>query len=193
MDQIFRGVNFTGVGVVGSNGLTAAQALRRSTATNTFIANGDVGGFANFINTNATLVPGGQPGALLLNAGLPQNFFVVSPQYGSVVLWDNSNNSTYHSLQAHITKRTSAGLTGQFSYTYSKALGDNGTIRTSGICSRPKPCCPSIALTFWFRMQRTICRSAQIVGSLPTLPVGPSASSKDGGCLRLHPGNPALL
>jgi hypothetical protein len=32
-------------------------------------------------------------------------------------------------LQAHVTKRTSAGLTGQFSYTYSKALGDNGTIR----------------------------------------------------------------
>ena len=84
MDQIFKGVNFGGtVGTVGAGGLTAAQALRRSTTTNGFIANGNVGGFANFINTNATLAPGGKPGGLLLNGGLPQNFIVVSPQYGT--------------------------------------------------------------------------------------------------------------
>jgi Carboxypeptidase regulatory-like domain len=126
MDQIFNGVNFAGVGVVGQGGLTAAQALRRSTTTNGFIANGNVGGFANFINTNATLAPGanaGKPGGLLLNAGLPQNFIVVSPQFGNVQLHDNSNNSSYHSLQAHVVKRTSYGVTGQFSYTFSKALG----------------------------------------------------------------------
>ena len=97
MDQIFNGVNFAGVGVVGQGGLTAAQALRRSTTTNGFIANGNVGGFANFVNTNATLAPGanaGKPGGLLLNAGLPQNFIVVSPQFGNVQLHDNSNNSS---------------------------------------------------------------------------------------------------
>jgi hypothetical protein len=133
MDQIFNGVNFAGVGVVGTNGLTAAQALRRATTTTSgFFANGNVGGFANFINSNQTLAPGanaGKPGGLLLNGNLPQNFIVVSPQFGSVSLSDNTSNSTYHSLQAHITKRTSSGLTGQFSYTFSKALGDNGTIR----------------------------------------------------------------
>ena len=51
----------------------AAQGLRRSTTTNAFIANGNVGGFANLINNNQTLAPApnnGKPGGLLLNAGL---------------------------------------------------------------------------------------------------------------------------
>jgi hypothetical protein len=129
MDQIFNGVNFAGIGVVGQGGLTAAQALRRSTTTNGFIANGNVGGFANFINNNQTLAPApnnGRPGGLLLNAGLPQNFIVVSPQYGTVNLIDNIGSSTYHSLQTHVSKRFSQGLTGQFSYTFSKALGLDG-------------------------------------------------------------------
>jgi hypothetical protein len=129
MDQIFKGVNFGGtVGTVGVNGLTAAQALRRSTTTNGMIANGNVGGFANLINTNQTLAPApnaGKPGGLLLNAGLPQNFIVVSPQYGTVNLVDQYGFSTYHSLQTHITKRTSHGVSGQFSYTWSKALGND--------------------------------------------------------------------
>src|SRR5207244_3882261 len=128
MDQIFNGVNFAGVGTVGVGGLTAAQALRRSTTTNGMIANGNVGAFANLINNNQTLAPApnnGKPGGLLLNAGLPQNFIVVSPQYGTVNLIDQYGFSTYHSLQAHVTKRTSHGLSGQFSYTFSKALGND--------------------------------------------------------------------
>ncbi|HLH31046.1 MAG TPA: hypothetical protein VKY31_07570, partial [Terriglobia bacterium] len=137
MDQIFQGANFgilpgvTGTAIVGQN-VTAAQALRRSTTTNGWIANGNVGALANFINTTQTLAPApynGKPGGLLLNAGLPQNFIVVSPQYGTVNLVDSSSSSTYHSLQAHITKRSSHGVTGQFSYTFSKALGDGGTVR----------------------------------------------------------------
>src|SRR5581483_6952788 len=90
------------------------------------------GGFANFINTNATLAPGanaGKPGGLLLNGNLPENFVVVSPQFGGVNLIDSTSYSTYNSLQAHVTKRTSQGLTGQMSYTFSKALGDGGVIR----------------------------------------------------------------
>jgi hypothetical protein len=129
MEQIFKGVNFGGaVGTVGVNGLTAAQALRRSTTTNGFIANGNVGGFANFINNNQTLAPApnnGKPGGLLLNAGLPQNFIVVSPQYGTVNLIDHIGYSTYHSLQTHVTKRPSHGVGGQFSYTFSKGLGSD--------------------------------------------------------------------
>jgi Carboxypeptidase regulatory-like domain len=135
-DQIFKGVNFgtlpgvTGAAIVGQN-VTAAQALRRSTTTNGWIANGNVGALANFINNNQTFAPApnnGKPGGLLLNAGLPQNFVVVSPQYGTVNLVDSTSGSTYHSLQAHVTKRTSQGITGQFSYTFSKALGDGGTM-----------------------------------------------------------------
>src|SRR5262249_50904996 len=74
MDQIFKGVSFPSVGTVGVNGLTAAQALRRSTSTNGFIANGNVGGLANFINRDQTLgVPApnnAKPGGLLLNGSL---------------------------------------------------------------------------------------------------------------------------
>jgi hypothetical protein len=128
MNQIFNGLTFPGgVGTVNGTTLTAAQALRRSTTTNQFLANGNVGGFANFINTDASLT--GKPGGLLLNGGLPQNFVVASPQWSSVTLRDNSGNSTYHALQTHITKRFSQGVTGQFSYTFSKNLGDGGITR----------------------------------------------------------------
>ncbi len=127
MDQIFNGVNVPGVGVVNGTTLTAAQALRRSTTTQNFFANGQVGGFANFVNTDATFT--GKPGGLLLNGGLPQNFIVASPQWSSVTLRDNSSNSTYHALQTHVSKRFSQGVTGQFSYTFSKNLGDGGLVR----------------------------------------------------------------
>jgi hypothetical protein len=107
--------------------LTAAQALRRNTTTQSFFANGQVGAFANFVNTDTTFT--GKPGGLLLNGGLPQNFIVASPQWSSVGLVDNSSNSTYHAFQTHVSKRFSQGVTGQFSYTFSKNLGDGGTIR----------------------------------------------------------------
>jgi hypothetical protein len=127
MNQIFNGVNVPGVGVVNGTTLTAAQALRRSTTTNSFIANGQVGAFANFLNTDSTFT--GKPGGLLLNGGLPQNFIVASPQWNSVTMRDNSSNSTYHALQTHVSKRFSQGVTGQFSYTFSKNLGDGGLVR----------------------------------------------------------------
>jgi len=131
MEGIFNGVNFgtaASPSIVGQN-TTAAAALRKSSTTAGFFANGNVGGFANFINTNATLLPSKGPGGLLLNGNQPENFIVASPQYGTVNLIDNTSYSTYQSLQAHITERTSHGLGGQFSYTYSKALGDGGIIR----------------------------------------------------------------
>jgi hypothetical protein len=122
--RIFNGVNLPGVGVVGQNGLTAGQALRRSATFNGNIANGNPGWFANYINTDATLT--GKPGGLLLNAGLSQNTIVASPQWSSVTVRDNSGNSTYHAFQTHVTKRFAQGMTGQFSYTFSKNLGDTG-------------------------------------------------------------------
>jgi hypothetical protein len=48
----------------------------------------------------------------------------VNPQFNSVFLINNSGNSSYNAFQAHIAKRLTHGVTGQFAYTFSKALGD---------------------------------------------------------------------
>src|SRR5262249_1129065 len=114
-DRMFMGLNVPGAGVVNGTTLTGSQALRRYTSTNTFLANGDVGGLANFLNTTAALT--NENGGLLRRAGLPENFITVNPQYGSVTLQGNSSNSSYHSLQTQLTKRYSRNLTGEFSYT----------------------------------------------------------------------------
>jgi hypothetical protein len=103
--------------------LTGSQALRNYLVTNTMIANGSVGALANFFNTTATGT--GVNGGLLAHAGLPQNFIVVNPQFGSVFMIDNNGNSTYNAFQAHVTKRLTHGVTGQFAYTFSKTLGDS--------------------------------------------------------------------
>jgi hypothetical protein len=49
---------------------------------------------------------------------------VVNPQFSNVFLIDNNGNSTYNAFQAHMAKRLAHGVTGQFSYTFSKTLGD---------------------------------------------------------------------
>jgi hypothetical protein len=123
-DKIFMGLNVPGAGVVNGTTLSGSQALRRYTTTNQWLANGEVGSFANWLNTTAAL--GQNPGDLLRRAGLPENFIVVNPQFGSVSLAGNNNNSTYHSLQTQLTKRVSNGFSGQFSHTWSKGLGTTG-------------------------------------------------------------------
>jgi len=123
-DQLLLGLNVTGVGVVNGTTLTGSQALRSFATTNTFIANGDVGGLANFINNTNSFT--GTNGGLLRNGGFPENFIVVNPQFGSVSLEGNNSASTYHSFQSVLTRRMTKGLYTQFSYTFSKALGDNG-------------------------------------------------------------------
>jgi hypothetical protein len=124
---MLRGLNVTGVGVVNGSTLTGSQALRKLSTTNQMIANGDVGGLADFLSTNSAFT--GVNGGILRNGGLPENFVYVNPQFGSVGLNGNFSNSTYNAFEAQITKRSSHGLTGQFSYTFSKTLGDGGTIR----------------------------------------------------------------
>ncbi len=122
-DQLLNGITLPGVGKVDGTSLTGSQALRQYSVTNTFIANGSVGSLANFFNTTPTGT--GVNGGLLSHAGLPQNFIVVNPQFGSVFMIDNNGNSTYNSFQAHISKRVTHGVTGQFAYTFSKTLGDS--------------------------------------------------------------------
>ena len=122
-DQLLNGITIPGVGTVNGTSLTGSQALRQYSVTNTFIANGSVGALANFFNTTSTGT--GVNGGLLSHAGLPQNFIVVNPQFGSVFMIDNNGNSTYNAFQAHIAKRLAHGVTGQFAYTFSKTLGDS--------------------------------------------------------------------
>jgi TonB-dependent receptor-like protein len=123
-DRLLRGLNVTGVGVVNGTSLTGSQALRALSTTNSFLANGDVGGLANFINGTSSFT--GSNGGLLRNAGLPENFIVVNPQFGSVTLSGDNSNSTYHSFQAVATRRLTSGLYIQGSYVFSKSLGDTG-------------------------------------------------------------------
>lgn len=128
-DRMLNGLNFGGgvVGtVVGGSPLTGSRALRANQATNQFIANGDVGGLANFINTSNV---GGGFGGILRRSGLPENFIVANPQFGSVSLAGNNTNSTYHSVQTSLTQRYARGFSGQFSYVFSKNLGDTGNVR----------------------------------------------------------------
>jgi len=127
-DQMLNGLTIPGVGAVNNTTLTGSQALRLYSVTNTMIANGSVGALANFFNTTSTGT--GVNGGILTHAGLPPNFIVVNPQFSSVYMIDNDGNSTYNSLQAHISKRLSHGVTGQFAYTFSKTLGDTTSTNT---------------------------------------------------------------
>jgi hypothetical protein len=126
-DQMLRGLNFgttTGPLVVNGTTVTGSAALRQNTQTRAFIANGDVGQLADFLNRNATIT--GQGGGILRNSGLfPENFFVVNPQFNTVRLDSNPGNSTYHSMQLQITKRLSGGFTNQTSYVWSRTLGES--------------------------------------------------------------------
>jgi hypothetical protein len=107
--------------------LTAGQRgsdyARANSTTASYLANGNVGAFANFLNTTATGT--NVNGGLLAAAGLPQNFIVTNPQFANVYLVGNNANSTYHALQVEYDKRFSHGFNYQGSYTWSKALGEN--------------------------------------------------------------------
>ena len=122
-NRLLNGLN-AGSGIVNGSSITGSRSLRANATTNSFLANGDVGGLANFFNTTSSFT--NVNGGLLRNAGLPENFFVVNPQFGSVTLEGNNSASTYHSFQTVVTRRNTKGLYSQFSYTFSKALGDNG-------------------------------------------------------------------
>jgi len=89
---MLNGLKVPGVGTVNGASLTGSEALRRYATTNIWIANGEVGALANFINnTNAF---GGARGQLLRNAGLSENFIVVNPQFGSVTLHGNERHGS---------------------------------------------------------------------------------------------------
>jgi hypothetical protein len=75
--------------------------------------------------SNLQLTTGGDTnaGSVLRHAGLPDNYLVPDPQFSSVNITGNNQNSTYHSLQLQVTRRLSHGFTNTTTYIFSKAMG----------------------------------------------------------------------
>jgi Carboxypeptidase regulatory-like domain len=130
-DRLLKGITLNagtnaalGQGVVDGVNVTGSAALRTNATFRTFLANGNVGQFANALNTSAqgTTLAGG----LIRNGGLPDNWLVVNPQYAAVVMQSNPGSSTYHSMNLQVTKRLSQGFTTAFAYTWSRGLGESG-------------------------------------------------------------------
>ena len=129
-DQMLNGITLNsgtnaslGQGVVDGKTLTGSAALRANTIFKPFLANGNVGQFANALNTSTTAT--GVAGGLISRNGLPLNFITANPQYAAVVYGTNPGSSTYHALQLQMTKRLSHGFTHYFAYTWSRSLGEN--------------------------------------------------------------------
>jgi hypothetical protein len=126
-DQMLSGINLNpgvaGFGAVGStvNGVlqTGSMHLRQSTTFRGNIANGNYAAVANSLNSSTFT---GAGGGLIRNGGFPENFVVNNPQFNGVTFSTNPGSSTYHSMQAQLTFRPTAGLSYQTTYVWSKAL-----------------------------------------------------------------------
>jgi hypothetical protein len=112
---------------VNNTTITGAAAVRANTTTRGQLANGNVGGFINTLNTTNTGTGQSVTGAVLRRAGFPENYISVNPQYAAVSMLDNLGNSTYHSLQLQFTKRLTNGFTNTTTWTWSKAMGESDT------------------------------------------------------------------
>jgi len=127
LNKLLNGLTIPGgVGLVNNTSLTGTQAFRRWTTTRVFLANGTASSFWNAVSTNSAALGGqtGVAGGLLLNAGLPAAFISPTPQFSNTQIWGTEQNSTYHSLQLQLKRQIGRGVTGQLSYTWSKALGN---------------------------------------------------------------------
>ena len=122
-NRMLMGLNIPGAGVVNGTTVTGSAALRAYTATRSFVANGNIGQLADFLNRSTNIT--GRGGGFVRNSGLPENFFVMNPQFQNVYLHSNPGSSTYHSMQVQVTKRFSQGFSSQASYTWSRALGES--------------------------------------------------------------------
>ena len=133
LDQIFAPVRGSSSG---------ASYLRKSTRSNTYtgfaqvrslLANGNYQTLASAINmwSNPSAPLGTTDnGWLLRTAGLGENFIVANPQFNVVNVQGNRGYTNYHSLQAQVTLRPTAGFSFSTSYTLSKSLGISGSSPT---------------------------------------------------------------
>ena len=138
-DKMFKGLNFGTASaplVVGTN-VTGSEALRRNSTFRTALANGDFRAVANTLNTTniGVNVPAGQTiaGATLRSSGLfPENFITANPQFSTMDMRTNTDQSTYHSLQTQVTMRPRNGITFQGTWTWSRATGVMGSTPDGG-------------------------------------------------------------
>lgn len=121
LDRMFNNLNLGTGGAIGPNN-RAGASLRNNANTQGFFGNGNVGGFATYLNNTNQFV--GTRGDFLRRAGLPENFILANPQFAGVSLTGNFANSTYHALQVEVIKRFTQGWTVQSNYTWSKSLGE---------------------------------------------------------------------
>jgi len=129
-DELLNGITLNqgtnaalGQGPVNGTTLTGSAALRANSIFKPLLADGRVGEFASTLNVSPTAT--NKAGGLIANK--PLNFIVANPQYRAVVMNSNPGSSTYHSMNLQVTKRLSHGFTDQFTYTWSRALGENST------------------------------------------------------------------
>jgi hypothetical protein len=149
-DQMFMGLNLN-PGSTGCdpnaptapcapvNGTTqrGSAHLRVNSTFRTNLANGDFRAVANTLNTTnaGVVVPAGQTiaGATMASSGLfPDNFIVANPQFSTMEMRNNSDQSTYHSLQTQITMRPTKGISYQATWTWSRATGVQGSTPDGG-------------------------------------------------------------
>jgi len=138
-DRMFRGLNFGTAAaplIVGTQ-ITGSEALRRNATFRTNLANGDFRAVANSLNTAniGVNIPAGETiaGATLRSSGLfPENFIVANPQFGTMEMRWNAENSQYHSMQTQVTKRTASGMTYQGTWTWSRSTGAGTAASTGG-------------------------------------------------------------
>jgi hypothetical protein len=114
---------------------SGAEYLRTSTRfyggaqVRRHLANGNYQTLAQAINMwNDPTAPLGtrSNGYLLRESGLGENFIVANPQFATVNINGNRGYSNYHSMQAQVTLRPTAGFSVSASYTWSKILGISG-------------------------------------------------------------------
>jgi hypothetical protein len=136
-DQMLGGLNLgAGIGVVGRD-VTGSEALRRHSFFRTNIANGDFRAVANTLNTTniGTVQPAGQTiagGTLRSSKLFPENFIVANPQFATMDMRNNSDNSVYDSLQTQLTMRPRNGVGYQVTHTWSRNLGVTGSTGSAG-------------------------------------------------------------
>jgi hypothetical protein len=121
-NRMLNGLSINAGQTVNGTTVTGSAALRQNTTTRAFLANGNVGAFADFLNRTPTGT--GENGGILRRAGLPENYIVVNPQFRQVNLITNSGSSTYHAMVLVLNRRFANGFTNQTSYTWSRTLGE---------------------------------------------------------------------
>jgi hypothetical protein len=130
LDKIFDKVKGSKTGVEYLR--TSTRALSGVQA-NKLLANGNYQNLATLISnwSDPNAAAGTTTnGWLLRTAGFGENLVVANPQFSTVTVTGNKGYANYHSMQAQVTMRPTAGISFQMSYTWSKNLGNSASTPT---------------------------------------------------------------